>query len=87
MRQTVADMDILKRKLQTLLNTDVLYSPADTILKRIEYTLITDSMAVAQNPSLDICSNKLRFHKLKESWKRARCWPFDFSIGYSSQTM
>nr|WP_321373533.1 CusA/CzcA family heavy metal efflux RND transporter [uncultured Bacteroides sp.] len=86
LRQTVADMDILKRKLQTLLNTDVLYSPADTILKRIEYTLITDSMAVAQNPSLGYMQQQTQVSQIERKLEKSKMLP-DFSIGYSSQTM
>jgi cobalt-zinc-cadmium resistance protein CzcA len=86
LRQTRADIGIFSRKLQTLLNTNILFSPADSVLKRLEYIPVTDSLAIAQNPSLGYVQHQIEVSQIERKLEQSKMMP-DFSIGYSSQTM
>ena len=86
LRQTIADMGIFKRKLQTLLNSEILFSPVDSVLKRLEYIPVIDSLAIAQNPSLGYVQQQVEVSQFERKLEKSRMMP-DFSIGYSSQTL
>jgi len=86
LRQTRADIGIFSRKLQTLLNTDIQFTPADSVLKRLEYIPVMDSLAIAQNPSLGYVQHQIEVSQIERKLEKSRMMP-DFSIGYSSQTM
>jgi len=86
LRQTRADIGIFSRKLQTLLNTNILFSPADSVLKRLEYIPLMDSLAIAQNPSLGYVQHQIEVAQIERKLEQSKMMP-DFSIGYSSQTM
>ncbi|WP_321425689.1 CusA/CzcA family heavy metal efflux RND transporter [uncultured Bacteroides sp.] len=86
LRQVIADIGIFNRKLQTLLNTNILLSPADTVLKRINYVPVIDSAAVSQNPSLGYVQQQVEVSQFERKLEKSKMMP-DFSIGYSSQTL
>lgn len=86
LRQTSADISIYSRKLQTLLNTDISFSPADTVLRRIALLPETDSVAIAQNPMLNYTQQQVKVAQVERKLEVSRMLP-DLSIGYSSQTM
>ena len=86
LRQTRADIGIFSRKLQTLLNTDIQFTPADSVLKRLEYIPVMDSLAIAQNPSLGYMQHQIEVSQIERKLEKSRMMP-DFSVGYSSQTM
>ena len=86
LRQTTADIGIGLLKLQILLNTDIAFSPADTVLKRISYIPVADSMAIAENPSLGFSRQQVEVLRTTKTLERSRMMP-DLSIGYFSQTI
>ena len=86
LRQARVDVAIYNRRLQTLLNTHLLLIPVDTVLKRIDYLPITNSEAIAQNPSLGYINQLVEVSHIERKLESSRMMP-DFSIGYASQTM
>jgi cobalt-zinc-cadmium resistance protein CzcA len=85
LQQVTADLSILKRKLQTILNLAVPVIPADTVLRRIEFLPLSDS-AVNANPSVGYMQQQIEIARIETKVERSRMMP-DFSIGYFSQTM
>lgn len=81
-----ADLDIYKHKLQTLLNTDLAISPADSVLIRIEYNPSADSLSLTGNPSAAYMQQQLEVSHLEKKLEKSKMMP-DFNIGYFSQTM
>ncbi len=86
LRQTTDELDIFKQKLQTLLNTTIAFSPADTVLRRISFTSITDSSAISANPTVGFMQQQVEVSRLEKKIERNRILP-DFNLGYFSQTM
>lgn len=86
LRQTTADISICHRKLQALLNTDIVFTPADTILRRMAYMPDTTRVAIAQNPLLNYSQQQVKVAQVEQKLEVSRMLP-DLSIGYSSQTM
>lgn len=86
LKQATVDIGIYLRKLQMLLNTDVLLRPADTLLRRISYIFPSDSMALVQNPSLGYMQQQVKVSVYERMLERSHMMP-DFSIGYFSQTI
>jgi cobalt-zinc-cadmium resistance protein CzcA len=86
LQQTTADIGIFNRKLQTLLNTDIAFYPADTVLRRSGFVTLTDSSALTANPSLGYTQQQIEVSRIEKKLERSRMMP-DFSIGYFSQTI
>jgi len=86
LNQNNADIGIGMRKLQTLLNTDLLLFTADTVLKRINYTLLSTTSDIKGNPSLGYIQQQVEISKTEKKLEYSRMMP-DFSIGYFSQTI
>ena len=86
LRQVLADEGIYRRKLQTLLNTVISVAPADTLLRRIGFTLLNDTLALTSNPTLGYIRQQVEIAKITRHLERSRLTP-DFNIGYFSQTM
>ena len=86
LQQALADIDIYSEKLQTLLNPTQYIHPLDTILHRADYGLISDSVALAENPSVGFMKQEVEVSRFEKKVERSRMMP-DFSIGYFSQTM
>ncbi len=86
LQQIKADIGILNRQLQTLLNTGSAVSPADTVLFRIGYVPAHDSTALQANPELEQIKQQVEIVRLEKRLEQSRALP-DFSIGYFSQTM
>lgn len=85
LQQITADEAIFMRKLQTILNTNAPYYPADT-LQRIGLMTIRDSATVDANPTLGYMKQQVEVAHLEKKVEGSRAIP-DFSIGYFSQTM
>ncbi|HEY4786621.1 MAG TPA: CusA/CzcA family heavy metal efflux RND transporter, partial [Bacteroidales bacterium] len=86
LHEVSADLVIHMQKLQTLLNTGVAVYPADTVLHRIGYEPLTDSLALAGNPSAGYIRQQVEVSHFEKKLERSRMMP-DLSIGYFSQTM
>ena len=86
LQQINADVGIYARKLQTLLNTDETWYPADTILKKQLMVLLPDSTAIAENPLLGFVKQQVEVAEVEKKLEQSRALP-DLSIGYFNQTM
>jgi len=86
LHQVNADLAIYQQKLQTLLNTSILVIPADTVLKRIGFIPVADSLALANNPSVDYMRQQVKISGFEKKLEKSRMLP-DFSVGYFSQSM
>lgn len=86
LQQLVADKAILNRQLQTLLNVGTTLHPADTVLRRIDFTPNADQSALSANPSAGYINQQVDVSHLEKQLEISRALP-DFSIGYFSQTM
>jgi cobalt-zinc-cadmium resistance protein CzcA len=86
LQQTMADVQIFRQKLQTLLNTEIALHPADTVLRRLESISIPDSLALTANPSLGYMQQQVDVSRLEKNLERSRMMP-DFNVGYFSQTI
>ena len=86
LQQVTADLGIYNQKLQTLLNTETDFYPADTVLRRTDFYPIADSSALAENPSIGYMQQQVEISRFEKKLERSRMMP-DFSIGYFSQTM
>jgi len=86
LQQVISDAGVYVRKLQTMLNTDIAYYPADTLYKRSLIILSDDSAAIAENPDLGYKNNLLETARIEKKLESSLAMP-EFSIGYFSQTM
>jgi cobalt-zinc-cadmium resistance protein CzcA len=86
LRQVTADIGIFNRKLQTLLNTNQSICPADTILVRINFKPTSDSVQIANNPTLGYILQQIEVANTEKRLERSKMLP-DFSVGYFSQTI
>ncbi len=86
LQQIYADLKIYNRNLQTLLNSEATIFPSDTVLTRIDFSPIADSLAVAGNPSAGYIRQQVEIARVEKNLERSRMMP-DFNIGYFSQTM
>ncbi len=86
LQQIKADLVIYNHKLQTLLNTETAVFPADTVLHRIDFSPVTDSLALAGNPSVGYIKQQVEVSQFEKKVERGSIMP-DFNIGYFSQTM
>jgi len=86
LEQVKADLVIYNQKLQTLLNTESVLYPADTVLHRADFSPIADSMALTGNPSVGYVQQQVEISRIEKKLERSRMMP-DFSIGYFSQTL
>lgn len=85
-QQTVADLSIGSQKLQTLLNLQVPVLPTDTVLQRIDVSVLTDTADLSVNPSSGYIQQQVEIAGLEKNVERSKMMP-DFTIGYFSQTM
>jgi len=86
LQQVRADIGIYLRKLQTILNTSSTIIPEDTVLTRIIFIPASDSMAIAQNPSLGYMKQQIEISLKEKRLEQSRLLP-DLNFGYFSQTM
>jgi cobalt-zinc-cadmium resistance protein CzcA len=86
LQQIIADLIIFNQKLQTLLNIETTVFPADTVLRRIDFSIITDSSSLAGNPSVGYVNQQIEISRFEKKLERSLMMP-DFSIGYFSQSM
>jgi len=83
-RQVSADIAVCQRKLQSLLNTSLPFTTADTILVKLSFSPMAE--ALAQHPSLALAQQEVTIAATEKKLERSRMLP-DLSIGYFSQTI
>jgi cobalt-zinc-cadmium resistance protein CzcA len=86
LQQVKADIRINTLKLQTIMNSGVFYSPADSVLSRAAFNPVDDSSFLSLNPSLGYIQQQVKIARLEKKVEQNRLLP-DLSIGYFSQTM
>ncbi len=86
LQQVTADLTILNHKLQTLLNTDSVLSPKDTLIKMIDFYPVTDSLALTANPSAGYVLQQVEISLVEKDLERSLMLP-DLSFGYFNQSM
>ncbi|MCX6243198.1 MAG: CusA/CzcA family heavy metal efflux RND transporter [Bacteroidetes bacterium] len=86
LRQVNIDIGIYLRKLQTLLNSVGTVHPADTVLRRIDFSQLNDSTALSTNPSLGYIRQQVEVARISKRLEGSKMTP-DLSIGYFSQTI
>ena len=86
LQQIGADIVIYHRQFQTLLNSGLPLSPADSVLHRIDFVPVADSSALQTNPSMHQVKQQVEIVRLEKKLEQSRALP-DFKIGYFSQTM
>ena len=79
-----SDIEVCNRKLQTLMNTSLAVSTADTVLIQIPFT--PSAEALAQHPSLGLAEQEVAVAHTEKSLERSRMLP-DLTIGYFNQTI
>ncbi|MCX6255301.1 MAG: CusA/CzcA family heavy metal efflux RND transporter [Bacteroidia bacterium] len=84
--QVTADIGIYSRKLMLLLNSKSLPVPAESNLHRIDFSFLSDSVIVAQNPSLGYVQQQVEVSKIEKRLERSQMLP-DLNLGYFSQTI
>ena len=84
--QVTADLGIYSRKLKIILNSSSLPVPAETNLHRIDFSFLTDSLSVGQNPSLGYVQQQVEVSQIEKKLERSQMLP-DLNIGYFSQTI
>jgi cobalt-zinc-cadmium resistance protein CzcA len=86
LQQVMIDLSIHSRKLKSLLNSETGILPSDTILHRIDFTPVNDSLALIANPSLGYVRQQVNVSKIAKRLETSRIMP-DLTIGYFSQTI
>ncbi len=86
LQQVTADLSICNQKLQTLINAGTPINPADTLIHRIGFSPLADSLVLADNPSMDYMKQQISVSGIEKKLERSRSMP-EFTIGYFSQTM
>jgi cobalt-zinc-cadmium resistance protein CzcA len=86
LQQVIADEGIQKRKLQTLLNSKIPIRPSDTVLHRLDFFLLNDSLALNGNPSLGYIRQQVEVSRINKQLEHSRMMP-DLSVGYFNQSI
>jgi len=84
--QVMADIGIYSRKLKILLNSAWLPTPAESVLHRIDFSFLSDSTSVEQNPSLGYVQQQVEVSQIEKKLERSQMLP-DLNVGYFSQTI
>lgn len=85
MRQNQADIEIYKGKLALLLNMQQPFSIADTILRKLELSLVADSSVLAGNPGLASCYQQVEVARASTAIEKARLMP-GIEVGYFNKS-
>lgn len=83
LRQINADLIIYNQKLKTLLNSQIVFIPKDTVLYRID---TQTEIALNNNPSLLLANQQIEVSKLERKVENSKSLP-EFNVGYFSQTI
>ena len=85
-RQTLADIAIVKKKLQTLINSKETLKIADTILVKLELRLTSDSLVDKANPLLAYYQQLSEIARMESKVEAAKLYP-DFTVGYFNKSI
>ncbi|WP_205510781.1 CusA/CzcA family heavy metal efflux RND transporter [Longitalea arenae] len=83
--QVKADLHIEQQQLQWLLNTNEALLPEYQVLKK-EYTGISDSMALAGHPAVQVQQQQVKVNAAQSNIEKAKLTP-GFTVGYSNQSI
>jgi len=86
LQQVKDDYVIFKHRLQTLIGIESPIFPSDSLLQRLDFSMLPDSSALNGNPSVGFVQQQVEISNFEKKLERSRMMP-DFSIGYFSQTM
>jgi cobalt-zinc-cadmium resistance protein CzcA len=84
--QATSDLGIYSRKFMILLNSNSMRIPSENELHRIDTEFLSDSILVAQNPSLGYIQQQVEISKISKNLERSQMLP-DLNMGYFSQTI
>ena len=84
--QINADLTISGQKLQTIINTEYVVYPTDSILHKVEFLQSSDSTTFSNNPMILYMKQLVQTSIFEKRLARSRIMP-EFTFGYSSQTM
>jgi cobalt-zinc-cadmium resistance protein CzcA len=84
--QVTADIGIYSRKLKILLNTSSLPVPSESSFSRIDFSFLSDSLSVDQNPSLGYVQQQVDVSQIEKKLEQSQMLP-DLNVGYFSQTI
>jgi len=84
--QVTSDIAISSRKLMVLLNSRSPLTPSITEVHRIDFSLISDSISVEQNPFLGFIKQQVEVSQIAKKLERSQMMP-DLNVGYFSQTI
>ncbi len=84
-KQTQAEIDILRKRLQTLLNTKQPIVSSDTILVKLNFTEF-DSISASSNLLLSLYSQKIEVARIESKVEKSKMLP-DFNIGYFNKSI
>jgi cobalt-zinc-cadmium resistance protein CzcA len=84
--QVTSDVGIYSRKFMILLNSNSMRIPSENELHRIDTEFLSDSILVAQNPSLGYIQQQVEISKISKNLERSQMLP-DLNMGYFSQTI
>ncbi|TSA33960.1 MAG: CusA/CzcA family heavy metal efflux RND transporter [Porphyromonadaceae bacterium] len=84
--QVTSDIAIYNRKLMILLNSNSLLTPSDIDLHRLDFTIISDSMSVDQNPFLAYIQQQVEVSQTEKKIVRSQMLP-DINLGYFNQSI
>jgi heavy metal efflux system protein len=80
------DLSVCMEKLQALCNSDQCFLIVDTILKRVPFSLVSDSLVLSDNPVAAYMQHQVELSKYEKKLEKSLMMP-DLSIGFFSQTM
>jgi cobalt-zinc-cadmium resistance protein CzcA len=86
LQQVRSDIGISLRNLRTILNTEELLFPADTVLRKAGEVPLFDSAAVMQNPTLALSKQQIEINRREKVLEKSRAWP-DLKFGYFNQSI
>jgi len=86
LHRIVSDIGILNRQLSSLLNVDMVFPIADTVMRRMDFVPLDNENILTENPSLGYVKQQVAVSNLEKLVEKSRILP-DLSISYFSQTM
>ena len=84
--QVTADITILNRKLGLLMNSSWLPVPAETDLRKLDFSITSDSISISRNPSLGFVQQQIEVSQLQKKLESSQMFP-DINVGYFIQTI
>jgi len=83
--QTNSDIIIYQNKLKVLLNEKEDISIADTELMKAEFSFVTDSSAIANNPAIALYQQQINISNIETKVEKLKLMP-EYSVAYFNQS-